>query len=224
MKELTVSMLQDIFKLVAATIIENEPYLTEIDNVIGDGDHGTGMKRGFTALEKMLESRGFTDVNELCGAVGMELLRSMGGASGVIFCTMFFGGLDCLPHGDSVGLPELAAYFVAGEAAIEKRGKAKPGQKTMLDALYPAVHALKAAAERELELGAAFCMAYEAALEGVEASKAMQSRVGRSKNFQEATIGWPDPGAVSTSLIFRAFSEGIISCGEREVDHEKDYQ
>ncbi|MDC7290026.1 dihydroxyacetone kinase subunit DhaL [Blautia schinkii] len=224
MRELTVSMLQDIFKHVADTIIQNEPYLTEIDNVIGDGDHGTGMKRGFTALGKMLDSKEFTDVNELCGAVGMELLRSMGGASGVIFCTMFFGGLDCLPHGEKAGLSELAAYFTAGEAAIEKRGKAKPGQKTMLDALYPAVHALKAADEQGVELEEAFRMAYEAALEGVEASKAMQSRVGRSKNFHEATIGWPDPGAVSTSLIFKAFLEGIISCGEREVDHEKNYQ
>lgn len=224
MKELRVSMLQDIFKGVARTIIENEPYLTEIDNIIGDGDHGTGMKRGFGALEKMLESREFADINELCGAVGMELLRSMGGASGVIFCTMFFGGLDCLPHGERVGLSQLAAYFTAGEAAIEKRGKARPGQKTMLDALYPAVHALKAADEQGLALGEAFRMAYEASLEGVEASKSMQSRVGRSKNFQEATIGWPDPGAVSTSLIFKAFSQGIISWEEKEVHHEKDYQ
>lgn len=223
MKELKVSQLQRIFKHAAETIIENEPYLTEIDNIIGDGDHGTGMKRGFTALGKMLEQKEFADVNCLCGEAAMELLKSMGGASGVIFCTMFFGGLDYIPHGEQVNLSQLAMYFEAGEEAIEKRGKAKPGQKTMLDALCPAVLALKKAAEQQEDLGTAFQMAYKGALEGVEASKSMQSRVGRSKNFQEATIGYPDPGAISTSLIFKAFSEGIRSCREMEERNEKNY-
>ena len=216
MKQLKVSQLQRIFKCVAQTIIENEPYLTEIDNIIGDGDHGTGMKRGFTALWKMLDRKVYTDVNYLCGEVGMELLKSMGGASGVIFCTLFFGGLDDIPHGELVNLDQLAKYFETGEAAIEKRGKAKPGQKTMLDALYPAVLSLKKASAQHKDLGAAFGMAYEAALEGVEASKNMQSRVGRSKNFQEATIGYPDPGAISTSLIFKAFAQEIRLLEEME--------
>lgn len=205
MGKVTAQQLKVMMLHVAQVIVENEPYLTEIDTVIGDGDHGTGMKRGFSALNAALETYEPSTVRDLFKAVGMELVKTMGGASGVIFGTMFIGGLDCLPQGMEVGAPELAAFFTEGMEAIERRGKARPGQKTMLDALAPAVDAMKRASSGTPRQ--ALEAAYKAALEGVEASKSMQSRVGRSKNFREESLGLPDPGAVSTSLIFRALYE-----------------
>lgn len=207
MKTLNVHELQNILKHVAKTIMESEPYLTEIDSRIGDGDHGTGMKRGFGAVRRKLESEEYDKIDELCAATGMELLKSMGGASGVIFCTLFYGGTENLPSGGTVDLKALACYFEAGEKAIEKRGRAKPGQKTMLDALDPAVRELKKAATADLEIETAFAHAYVKACEGVEMSKKMHPVMGRAKNFHEIALGYPDPGAVSTSLIFKAFSE-----------------
>jgi len=194
---------------VADEIVEYEPYLTEIDTLIGDADHGTGMKRGFESVRRMLRESEFETIRELLKTVGVELVKTMGGASGVIFGTLFIGGLSKLNDGDTVSLTELAVYFDEGAEAIQRRGKARAGQKTMLDALLPAVEALKQSADSGTDMEEALKKAYEMALKGVEASKMMQSKVGRSKNFQEATIGFPDPGAISTSLIFKALHDGI---------------
>lgn len=205
MGQIKIETLQEMFLHGADRIIEKEPYLTEIDSVIGDGDHGTGMKRGFSAVKRMLAERTFCYADELCQSVSLELIKSMGGASGVIFGTMFFGGIGRLPHKGAVSAEELADYFYDGEQAIERRGRSKPGQKTMLDALYPAVCAMKGRGGQ----GAAemFAAAYQAALEGVEESKSILPKVGRSKNFREEALGLPDPGAVSVSCLFQAFSE-----------------
>ena len=194
---------------VADTIVEHEPYLTEVDTLIGDGDHGIGMKRGFTALKNMLEHQTFQTMESLCKATGMELVKTMGGASGVIFGTLFIGGLKELGDTASVSLEQLARYFDAGCTAIQRRGKARAGQKTMLDAFIPAVEALKAQAAKGADIVSAFGQAQFAAKEGTEASKSMKSQMGRSKNFQDTTIGLPDPGAISTRLIFQALYESI---------------
>ena len=98
MKKIYVKNMQKLLLCAADKIIENESYLTQIDTIIGDGDHGTGMKRGFTALKKMLKSEEFREMDTLCKMTGMELLKSMGGASGVIYGTMFLGGIQCMPH------------------------------------------------------------------------------------------------------------------------------
>ncbi len=211
MKRLHVIKMKKMLENASRMIAANEPYLTEVDTAIGDGDHGTGMKRGFSALYKMLERQEFYEWDTLCGAAGIELVKSMGGASGVIFGTLFIGGIDRLPHESSCSLTEIADYFMEGEKAIERRGKAKAGQKTMLDALLPAVEALKKGADTGMEIEDAFFYAYNAALKGAEDSKGMESKVGRSKNFRESVLGLPDPGAISTSLIFKAFYEELVS-------------
>ena len=138
MDRLKADVFQQMFLRSARLIIEKEPYLTEIDSVIGDGDHGEGMKRGCEALIKLLEANQYDYVDDLCYAVSIELIRTMGGASGIIFGTMFFGGIDCLGHQKDVTASQLADYFCDGEQEIERRGKSKPGQKTMLDALMSA--------------------------------------------------------------------------------------
>ena len=209
MKTIGVAKWQAALIHAADTIIDNEPYLTEVDTIIGDGDHGIGMKRGFCALKKLLEANTYPTMEALCKATGMELVKTMGGASGVIFGTLFIGGLKELGDGNAVSLQQLTNYLDAGCEAIQRRGKARAGQKTMLDALIPAVEALKVQAAQDADIETAFDDAQRAAKEGVEASKSMKSQTGRSKNFQDATIGLPDPGAISTSLIFQALYESI---------------
>lgn len=209
MDKLDVARFQEMFLHAAEHIIEQEPYLTEIDSLIGDGDHGTGMKRGCTAIQKLLSQKQYEYVDDLCYAVSVELIKTMGGASGVIFGSMFLGGLKHLPHERTASAMQLAHYFSEGEAAIERRGKAKPGDKTMLDALYPACQAMLASAEDAPDLETLFGQAYDASKKGAEHSKEFTSKIGRSKNFQDKTLGLPDPGAVSASFLFQAFYEII---------------
>lgn len=201
-----------MYSAAAAVIMKSEPILTKIDRVIGDGDHGVGMHRGFQAVYNNLAVHEYRYVDDLCYHVSIELIRTMGGASGVIFGTMFMGGLSSLSHETEVSAEALSDYFMKGEAAIEKRGKGHPGQKTMLDALYPACFLMKQYTEeggRDIEI--LFEKGAEGANKGAEESKNFLSRRGRSKNFREKTIGLPDPGAVSTSIIFQAFYDTIHS-------------
>lgn len=209
MDRLKADVFQQMFLRSARLIIEKEPYLTEIDSVIGDGDHGEGMKRGCEALIKLLEANQYDYVDDLCYAVSIELIRTMGGASGIIFGTMFFGGIDCLGHQKDVTASQLADYFCDGEQEIERRGKSKPGQKTMLDALYPACMEMKKAASETENIKEVLTRGYKAAIQGVEDSKNLRSRIGRSKNFKEKTLGLPDPGAVSVSFWFEGFQSMI---------------
>lgn len=209
MERLQVKMFQRMFICGAELIIEKEPYLTEIDTVIGDGDHGIGMKRGCEAVRMLLKKEGYSYVDELCYGVSTELIKTMGGASGIIFGTMFFGGLSRLGHKEYVTARQLSEYFIEGERSIERRGKAKPGQKTMLDALYPACAAMEQAAVQSGDVVLLFREAFRAAERGAEESRNLKSRIGRSKNFKDKTLGLPDPGAVSTSLWFQAFYETI---------------
>ena len=209
MDRLKADVFQQMFLRSARLIIEKEPYLTEIDSVIGDGAQGEGLKRGCEALIKLLEANQYDYVDDLCYAVSIELIRTMGGASGIIFGTMFFGGIDCLGHQKDVTASQLADYFCDGEQEIERRGKSKPGQKTMLDALYPACMEMKKAASETENIKEVLTRGYKAAIQGVEDSKNLRSRIGRSKNFKEKTLGLPDPGAVSVSFWFEGFQSII---------------
>ena len=192
MRTLQVAQLQAALIAAGGLIIESEPLLTELDTAIGDGDHGIGMRAGFSALREALGNNQYEDIYALMRDAGLTLVKTMGGASGVIFGTLFIAG-----------------YFEAGAASIAKRGRTEPGDKTMLDALLPAVEAMR---QRRLETddaGLVLQAAYAGALQGVENTKAMISRKGRSKNFREKTLGLPDPGAISLSLIFKGMSDSV---------------
>lgn len=209
MDRISTQQLRAALLCAAEQIIQAEPRLTEIDTLIGDGDHGTGMKAGFSALrERLLAQEDQTPYDLLHGA-GLCLVRSMGGASGVLFGTLLIGGLDQLRHGDGLTARELVAFLGKGVEAIQRRGKAMPGDKTMVDALLPAARAMEAELERSGDIPGILREAHRAALEGVESTKAMLPRLGRSKNFREKAIGHPDPGAVSVSILFKGLYEGV---------------
>ncbi|MDO4632533.1 MAG: dihydroxyacetone kinase subunit DhaL [Eubacteriales bacterium] len=209
MEKMTTAKLQNALVSVCDAIIQAEPMLTELDTVIGDGDHGIGMRIGFSALKKMLLEKNFEFPYDLLHESGMTLIRVMGGTSGVIFGTLFIGGLNEINGKRELTLEDFSAYIDCGTKAIEKRGRVKRGDKTMYDALVEADEALLASAAAKEEFTAALKAASDAAKAGAEKTKNMISRMGRSKNFREKTIGHPDSGAVSVTIMFEAFAESF---------------
>ena len=207
MNTITTTQLQEALFHVCDIIIDAEGMLTELDTIIGDGDHGIGMKTGFSALRTLLQGERFTDTFTLLKESGLMLIKVMGGTSGVIFGTMFIGGLSAVKDKDPITVQDFAQYIDLGTKAISIRGKVDRGAKTMYDALAEARDSLLKAAAENADVHAFFLAGAEGAERGAEATKPMQSRMGRSRNFRDRTVGHTDSGAVSTSLIFRALSD-----------------
>ena len=207
MNTITTTQLQEALFHVCDVIIDAEGMLTELDTIIGDGDHGIGMKTGFSALRTLLQGERFTDTFTLLKESGLMLIKVMGGTSGVIFGTMFIGGLSAVKDKDPITVQDFAQYIDLGTKAISVRGKVDRGAKTMYDALAEARDSMLKAAAENADVHAFFLAGAEGAERGAEATKPMQSRMGRSRNFRDRTVGHTDSGAVSTSLIFRALSD-----------------
>jgi dihydroxyacetone kinase-like protein len=190
--------------LVADRIIADEPRLSGADRDLGDGDHGLGMQRGMTAAKEKLSDE---SVEKAFSSVGMAMMSSMGGASGAIFGTMFRNGGKALAGQESFDSAGLAAMLRAGLEGVKSRGGAAVGDKTIVDALEPA--AIKAEEVAGLPLPEAIAAVDAAALEGLEASKAMVAKFGRAKTLGEGAIGFPDAGAMSFTVITAAMKEYI---------------
>ncbi|MCD8084697.1 MAG: dihydroxyacetone kinase subunit L [Clostridiales bacterium] len=197
---------------IADKIIEKKPYLTEVDSAIGDGDHGIGMAGGMQkAKKKLLGMKGEENVYQMFETAGRAMLMSMGGASGVIFGSLYLAGAKDMEPKAALSAGDLADMEKKSLAAIQERGKAEVGDKTMVDALSPAVDALEA--NREKGLLEMLKAAEEAARQGMENTKQYIAKFGRAKSLLERAIGHQDAGATSVYLIFqgmREFVEGSI--------------
>jgi len=192
---------------VADAIIEAEPMLSQADRDLGDGDHGLGMKRGMEAVKVQLEKLEPTTVEQVFVTTGTAMMTSMGGASGAIFGTLFRAGGKALSTAGRFDPPDLPLFFEAAAEGIMKRGGAKPGDKTMLDALVPAAE--KAREVTNLPLPEALAAVAAAAEAGKEASKAMIAQFGRAKTLGEACIGFPDAGACSVVVMLNAMVDYV---------------
>jgi len=207
---LTPAEVKSMLLLVAERVIAAEPQLSEADRNLGDGDHGLGMQRGLTAAREKLEALpddGSVTTEKLFSTVGMAMMSSMGGASGAIFGTLFRDGGKALAGKESFGSVELAAFLRAACDGVMTRGKAKPGDKTMVDALSPAAE--MAAELAGAPLVSALAAATAAAETGCEASKAMVAVFGRARSLGEGAIGFPDAGAVSVTVILGAMRDYV---------------
>jgi len=194
--------------LVADRIIAAEPMLSEADRNLGDGDHGQGMERGMNAVKEKL-APGVESVEKAFSATGMAMMSSMGGASGAIFGTLWRNGGKALAGRESFDAQGLADLIKAGLEGVMARGGAKPGDKTMIDALHPAM--LKAQEVTALPLNEALTAVAAAAEAGREASKAMIATMGRAKTLGEQSIGHPDAGACSVVVIFDAMRDYVCA-------------
>ncbi len=207
---LTINETLNMFKKISIKIIENEPLLTQIDLKTGDGDHGTGMKIGFQAVLNMLEQdKSLNSIQEIFKSVGMKLIDTMGGVSGVLFGTLFISGISKIKNNEHLTLEEFQKALNLATDAIMERGGAYLGDKTMIDALMPAVCALKQSCEEGLNFKEATKKAYQAAKDGVDNTKKMLAKKGRAMSFREKSIGYQDAGATSIMLIFSAIYESI---------------
>lgn len=200
---------RQMFLSVAKKMIDSEKMLTEIDEKIGDGDHGTGMALGFRNVKKELEELSQVSIEEIFKTVGMTLLDTMGGASGVLFGTIFISGISMREPHFEIGLDGFANIFRKSLDALKKRGKAKPGDKTMVDALEPAVDALEKGVKSSMTISKGFELAALAAKRGMENTKEYKAKFGRAKYFGDNAIGYQDAGATSVWIIFQEMSDWV---------------
>ncbi len=181
--------------------------LTELDSAIGDADHGANMDRGFRVVVERLGSEESADAGAVLKAVGATLLSKVGGASGPLYGTFFLRMAAPLAGKDEVEPADWAAALRAGVEGVKARGRAELGDKTMLDALFPAVDALDAALADGAALGEALGRAAAAAEEGARATVPLVARKGRASYLGERSAGHQDPGATSSHLLIKAAAE-----------------
>jgi dihydroxyacetone kinase-like protein len=187
-------------------VIKNQAELTELDSAIGDADHGINMMRGMSAVMEKLDGMHPADVDELLKTVAMTLLASVGGASGPLYGTFFLRFGRATGSATELDLAAFAAALHAGLAGIVERGKADLGDKTMVDALSPALDAMDVVIENGGDLGSAVAAARDAAAAGRDATVPLVARKGRASYLGERSPGHMDPGAASMSLLFDALA------------------
>lgn len=205
---LNVNSTKEMLIYIADKIIESKPFLTEVDSKIGDGDHGIGMAGGLQkAKDKLLTLDNISNVYDLFNTVGKTMLMSMGGASGVIFGSLFLAGSKNVDPKTELNAQDIAEIMEKGLISIKERGKAQVGDKTMIDALEPAVESLKANSSKGLHL--MLLEAEAAAAQGVENTKKYVAKFGRAKSLMERAIGYQDAGATSVWIIFRSMREYV---------------
>jgi dihydroxyacetone kinase-like protein len=206
-ENVTTAVLEQWVRRFALLVAENRDYLTELDAAIGDADHGSNMDRGMRAAVAALDA----SPPETCGAlfskVGMTLVSTVGGASGPLFGTLFLRIGSTLGDDESAAPLDVAAALRAGLGGVVDRGKAGPGDKTMYDALAPAVDALDEALAAGTDLAAGLKQARDAAAAGRDATTPMLARKGRASYLGERSVGHQDPGATTVALLLEAATE-----------------
>jgi dihydroxyacetone kinase-like protein len=189
----------------AGVIAEHRQELVALDRAIGDADHGTNMDRGMQkALEKLEATEG-DDIGALLKVVGMALVSSVGGAAGPLYGTLFLQMGAATAGSSELDLDGWKAALEAGVNGVQKRGKAEPGDKTMLDALLPAVAALDGGGE----LADALRRSAEAAAEGTRQTIPLEARKGRASYLGPRSVGHQDPGATSSHLLIESAASAL---------------
>jgi dihydroxyacetone kinase-like protein len=220
---LSVEVIDAWLRLSADRLRERSRELTELDQAIGDGDHGINMDRGFSAVVAMLDQRSAApeastdastqtpDVAATLKQAAQTLIRTVGGASGPLYGTFFLKASATLAQNQDATVADLIAAFDAGVAGIGAIGGAQPGDKTMLDALLPGL----AAAREGLEAGAptdrVMSAAADAAELGAKATVPLVARKGRASYLGERSVGHQDPGATSSAILLRALADSFAS-------------
>lgn len=195
-----------LIKAMHLSIETNREMLSALDAATGDGDHGVNLATATGLALTRVQALEDPTPAEVMKSVGKTLINEMGGASGAIFGSFFRGGSQAIGDVDQLGLSEFSAFVDAGLALVQKRGKAQPGDKTLVDALYPAATALHAGLTDGLDLEAGITQAAEAARSGAEKTAEMVAKFGRAKFLGERSIGHQDAGATSMALILTAWA------------------
>jgi dihydroxyacetone kinase phosphoprotein-dependent L subunit len=204
---LTAAQIKNMFLYAADKIVASKEALCNADRNIGDGDHGIGMANGFEAVKKQLETHDFTDAYLVFHSVGRTMIRVMGGASGIIFGLLFYAGSKNKPPKADLTTAEFTEIFENALKEIMIKGGAGLGDKTLVDGLTPAVNAMKDSVELRDNYKDLLEKASIAAEDGKTKSVGYIARFGKSKTLGDRAVGYPDPGCVTLTVIFGAFSE-----------------
>ncbi len=203
--------IEDMGRMIRAAadkIRANRDDLSKLDSAIGDGDHGMTISRAMGIAEKVIEESERKELKGLLKDVGWGVMGVDGGATGPLLGSFLMGLDNGVGEQDVIDCPTLAAMFEAGLAGVRRQSKAQVGDKTMMDALLPAVDAIRQAADEGKSIKEALQKAAEAAEDGAVSTKEFKARFGRAKNLGDRTIECQDPGATSMALIFQGFFEG----------------
>jgi dihydroxyacetone kinase-like protein len=202
---------KNIFIAISKTLTAKRNYLCELDSVIGDGDHGITISSGFEKIVNTIEDRDFADCADLLKAAGSSFMATVGGTTGPIFGYLFIemgNKLKEISKGENipVGTDEFSIIFKAAMEKIMKLGGAKQGDKTMIDALYPAINSLHQSTKEKLTLAEAFSLTAAAAFSGAQSTKELIAAKGRARYAGERAKGYQDAGATSLYLILNEFN------------------
>jgi len=204
----------DLVKLVELlyrTIDAQKEELSKLDTEIGDGDHGFSIANGFRNFYEKLDEYAKLDIGQFLKKGGFELIKNVGGAAGAVFGTFFTGQASYydknLSGKELLDLQDITNMLEDALTQIKKRGNAKIGDKTMIDALEPAVESLKESTGTGAGLSDAFKLAAEKASEGAEKTRDMVATHGRAKNLGDRSIGYMDPGAKTMSVIIQTMAD-----------------
>ena len=196
-----------IIAAIAKKIEAEKDFLTQLDNEIGDGDHGINLARGFKSVEEKLSTFADKDIGAILKGVGTQLVSTVGGASGPLYGTAFMKAGNVCKGKTELTDAEFAAALEAAINGVKMRGKAVEGEKTMLDALCPAYKALKDGLDAGKNLVDALSDGVDAAANGVEYTKTIIATKGRASYLKERSLGHQDPGATSSLFMLQTTLE-----------------
>lgn len=193
-----------------AAVQQNKQYLSDVDGLVGDGDHGMNMNKGFAMYREQLGTKE-TNFSDGLFDLGSVLLNKIGGSMGPIYGTIFMNMSDAVEDADEIGLGCFIGMLEAGVDGLYDIVEARPGDKTLVDALYPALQALKAAKDAGKAFPEALDDMKAAAEKGKDSTKELVAKYGRSARLGERSRGVLDAGAVSCAIVLRAMADGMKS-------------
>ena len=199
----------EVILAICGIMEEKKLYLTQLDAAIGDGDHGLNMAKGFGAAKVMLDEKKFNTPSDIMKTVGMALISKVGGAAGPLYGTAFLNASKVIAAKEEIDSKDLVAMLDTALDGVKARGKAVVGEKTMVDAIEPAINALKKALEEGDSTKEAMDKAVQAAADGVAYTKTIIATKGRASYLGERSIGHEDPGAMSSYIILKTIAENL---------------
>lgn len=207
MEKWTAEDIKVLFGRIASVMAKNKELLINLDAAMGDGDLGLTMSQGFAKVMEKVDATPEADIGRLIAVGGSTLAQAVPSTMGTLMASGLMRGGKALQAKTEIALPEVAALFAAIVEGIAARGKAKPGDKTVIDSLQPAADALRAAAEQGKSLANGCSEALKAAVQGVEDTKNMVPQHGRAAYYQQKALGHQDPGATVGMLFTKAFAD-----------------
>jgi dihydroxyacetone kinase-like protein len=197
---------KSIFVHIAARIEEKKEELSELDRAVGDGDHGVTMSLGWQAILETIDKYDSPNCGALCKEMAMSFLNTVGSSVGPLYATAFLRGSAALQDKELLDEADIVQFWVTAVRGIQERGKAKVGDKTMLDTWLPAMEALESAWDANKSLTSSLDEVVQAGKAGMESTAQLVSQVGRSSRLGERSVGHIDPGAASAFYIIEAFA------------------